>query len=60
MYIHSYKRVIKLQNQGQESYQNVDFELKNALQEVPAFRDFRFHRVIMKCRDHEFQGLFLV
>ena len=30
MYIHSYKRVIKLQNQGQESYQNVDFELENA------------------------------
>ena len=31
-----------------------------AIQEVPAFRDFWFQRVIMKCGDHEFRGLFLV
>ena len=29
------------------------------LQEVPAFCDFWFQRVIMKCRDGEFLGLFL-
>ena len=28
------------------------------LQEVPAFHDFWFQRVIMKCGDHEFLGLF--
>ena len=27
---------------------------------VPAFRDFWFQKVIMKCGDHEFRGLFLV
>ena len=27
---------------------------------VPAFRDFWVQRVIMKCGDHEFRGLFIV
>ena len=36
------------------------FELTFELQEVPAFRDFWFQMVIMKCGDHEFRGLFLV
>ena len=31
----------------------------NQIQEVPAFRDFWFQRVIMKCRVHEFLGLLL-
>ena len=31
-----------------------------ATQEVPTFCDFWFQRVIMKCRDYEFQGLVLV
>ena len=30
------------------------------IQEVPAFRDFGFQSVIMKCEDHELRGLFLV
>ena len=33
---------------------------KSQVQEVPAFRDFWFQRVIKKCGDHEFWGLFLV
>jgi hypothetical protein len=28
------------------------------IQEVPAFRDFWFQGLIMKCGDHEFRGLF--
>ena len=30
------------------------------IQEVPAFRDFWYQMVILKCGDHELQGLFLV
>ena len=30
------------------------------IQEVPTFHEFWFQRVIMKCRDHEFWGLFLL
>ena len=34
--------------------------IKYLIQEVPAFCDFWFQTVIMKCGDHEFRGLFLV
>ena len=37
----------------------VSSKIGNVIQEVPAFRDFWFQRVIMKCGDHEFRGLFL-
>ena len=42
---------------GTDSTESFEY---NKLQEVPAFRDFWFQRVIMKCGDHEFRGLFLV
>ena len=34
--------------------------MKFLIQGVPTFCDFWFQEVIMKCKDHEFQGLFLV
>ena len=34
--------------------------LCHVIQEVPACRDFWYQRVIMKCGNHEFRGLFLV
>ena len=40
--------------------QNLDNGLKFFLQEIPAFRDLWFQRVIMECGDHDFQGLYLV
>ena len=33
---------------------------KLKVQGVPAFHDFWVQRVIMKCGDHEFRGLFIV
>ena len=36
----------------------LSFPHNRKIQEVPAFRNFWFQRVIMKCGDHEFRGLF--
>ena len=47
-----------------KKYDLLDLFLKykttNAVQGVPAFRDFWVQRIIMKCGDHEFGGLFIV
>ena len=45
---------------GAEMFGLSVFLLETRVQEVPAFRDFWFQMVIMKCGDHEFRGLFLI
>ena len=44
---------------GESAFVELD-EIFYTVQEVPVFCDSWFQKVIMKCRDHEFQGLFLV
>ena len=56
--IHGFDKNMNKDSKGPKVTRNDYFQL--VIQEVPAFCDFWFQRVIMKCGDHEFRGLFLV
>ena len=66
-YVHSYPILFEFINflnsisfkvaiQHRVSSKNFLGRVKIPIQEVPAFRDFWFQRVIMKCGDYEFRG----